>query len=200
MAEIGIEEAKLEEVEARINLAMTDVEKMALLADVAMIYADIAVRALSETKYKVEAADVEAAFGRISSALAAALATIDEKQSQISAQIILQTVLTNITDLLHAANKIRAEIVLDRAESAQDVQTHEIASISQALAVEGALKGNELTKKMEYDDEKALGTVGVDSANVGAAGIEKHTESTSEHKAFSVVRATSEIAQAISRG
>jgi hypothetical protein len=45
LAEVGISEAELAEVEARVELAMTDVERTTLLADIAMIYADIATRA-----------------------------------------------------------------------------------------------------------------------------------------------------------
>ena len=200
MAEVGVSEAELKKVEARVTLAMTNVEKTTLLADVAMIYADIAVRALSETKYRVEAAEVEAAFGRISSVLASALATLDVKQSQISEKTALQDVLIDIANSIFAAQQAKINIQLDRASSLQAVLAHEASETTAALMTESTLKSNKLASDQQIDNSRADGNVDIDSIAVIAASIVKEVHTNASRHSTNLVEAKSTIAQAISRG
>jgi hypothetical protein len=200
LAEVGISEAELAEVEARVELAMTDVERTTLLADIAMIYADIATRALSETKYNVEAAEIEAAFGRISTVLASALETLNAKQTQITEQTALQDALLGIANLLLAAMEAKADTRLDLAESNQGVLVHEATSLTQALNEEASIKDDRLEAQKSFEDARSDGSHQVDLTMVEAEGTTKYTDSKSIRSSVSRVITTAQIAQAISSG
>lgn len=70
LADIAVEEAKLDVIEAQLQIAMAEADKATLQADVATILADIIVKGLTEIKYYVESAELEAGFGYIASELA----------------------------------------------------------------------------------------------------------------------------------
>ena len=199
LAEVAIEEAKLDKVEARIALVMTDVEKAKLIADIAMIFAEIAVKELTKRKYEVESAEITAEYTRIAEKLASILAILAIKQEQLSEQSNLQIELLEDVDELLVAKKDQLDIREEEAQTNLVVKDYEKAAINAALAIEEYLKEGLLQAKIDYDNQRRLGSIDTDVAHLAAEAMEKSYESLGITVTNSDITAVSEIARAISR-
>jgi len=107
MADIEAEQAELRIIQADLEVAMTEAEKATLQADIAMILADIIVRGLTQVKYDVEKAQIDAGFTYIQSKLDDMLAIWSER-----------TLVENL--MKEAADNLKTEA--DRLLSAQKTQ------------------------------------------------------------------------------
>ena len=79
MADIEAGKAEIELIEAQTQAAIAEADKNTLIADVAMIFAEIMVKKLSSTKLAVGAAEIAAGYGYIQSKLGDAIALYNIK-------------------------------------------------------------------------------------------------------------------------
>jgi len=101
---------------------------------------------------------------------------------------------------LFTAQQIKTDLQLEHATDAEDIQTYDETETNTALATENALKNSKLSSEQQLEDEKATGTITTNSNLVDAASIEKVMHSATSRSSKSSIYATSQIAQAISRG
>jgi hypothetical protein len=81
MADIDAGKAEIDLIEAQTQAAISEADKNTLIADVAMIFAEIMVKKLSSTKLAVGAAEIAAGYAYIQSKLGDAMALYSLKAS-----------------------------------------------------------------------------------------------------------------------
>lgn len=200
LAEVAIEEARVDEVEARVTLAMTKVTEAGLIAEIARIFAEIAVKELTKRKYEVESAEIAAEFTRIAEKLASILAILNIKKEQLLEQSNLQIELLGDVDELLAAKKDQLDIREEAAQDDLEVKDYERAAIEAALAIEEDLREGLLQAKIDLDNQRRSGSVNVDAAHLAAEAIQKQYKSYTNTDTHSRVDSSATIARAISRG
>lgn len=198
MSEVAISEANLNIAESKIQLAMVDIERVTLLSDIAMIYADISTKKLTETRYNVESSEIEADYERISKRLDAMLEILDLKQESLIERIDMQKGLLVDVESIYAAQRIKEGIKIDIANADQELQEHIESKTWRAVGSENSAKGSEYSAKASLSNARSSGTQTVNKAAISAASIPKEVVTNSENTTTITVDAKSEIIQAIS--
>ena len=174
MTQIEIDEAELKVIQARVDKAMMAVEKVTLEADVALIFADIATRKLTETKYNVEDAEITATYTWIADKLQSVLDILTERQSQITEQISLQNSLLADETVLYNAKRDNIAIQYEETQSNEDVQDYDKSQTESILQMEKALKYALQAFNLAYNLAKTTGAIAVDTTQVIAENETKY--------------------------
>jgi len=197
MTQIEIDEAELKVIQARVDKAMMEVEKVTLESDIALIFADIATRKLTETKYNVEDAEITATYTWIADKLQSVLDILSERQSQITEQINLQNSLLSDETVLYNAKRDNLAIQYEETQSNEDVQDYEETQIDAILQMEKALKDALQAINLAYNLAKTTGATQVDTTQITAEGITKRSSVTSSNRAKSTDTSVTDIYQYI---
>jgi len=177
MTQIEIDEAELKVIQARVDKALMAVEKVTLEADIALIFADIATRKLTETKYDVERAEITATYTWIADKLQSALDILTVRQSQIEEQIKLQNGLLVDETSLAYAKLDNILIQYEETQSNEAVQSYEESKTNLILQLEEALKDALHVVNLAYNLAKTTGATQVDASQITAEGTTKYSDS-----------------------
>lgn len=189
MTQIEIDEAELQVIQARVDKAMMAVEKVTLEADMALIFADIATRHLTKTRYDVESAEITAASAWVADKLQSILAILTVRQTQLTEQIDHQGDLLTSESSLYDAKRDHIHIQYEEAQKNRAIQDYDEAKTRGILSMEASLKNALYAAQLTYDAVKSMGSINIDGSQITAAGITKKTESkTKTHSEGSISR------------
>ena len=200
MTQIEIDEAELKVIQARVDKALMAVEKVTLEADVALIFADIATRKLTETKYNVESAEITATYTWIADRLQSVLDILTVRQSQIEEQIKLQNSLLSDETVLYNAKIDNTDIQYEETQSNEDVQNYEESAITSTLASEKVLKNDILTIDLAYEATKSRSHGAKESATASTSFTTSDNHTQTYAYTHRLETAQVQIIRAISRG
>jgi len=180
MTQIEIDEAELKVIQARVDKAMMAVEKVTLEADVALVFADIAVRQLTETKYNIESAEIAAGYAWISDKLQSIIDILNVRQDQLIERINHEDGLLEDETESYNAKTDNLDIQYEEAQSNERVQDYEESQVAMILQMEEALKDALQAVNLAYNLAKTTGALGIDTTMVTAEGMVTKRKSTTK--------------------
>ena len=157
MTQIEIDEAELKVIQARVDKAMMAVEKITLETDIALIFADIATRQLTETKYNIESAEITAGYEWVADKLQSILDILNVRQEQLIERINHEDGLLEDEVESYEAKTDNMDIQLEEAQSNERVQDYEETRTGIILQMEEALKNALHAVNLAYALAKTTG-------------------------------------------
>lgn len=197
IAGIEASKAELEVIETQVQVAMAEAERATLEADVAMIYAEIVTKQLTDIKLGVGQAEIAAGYEIIATKLSDAIALYDSRA--LTEEIKRQAEALVLAEHLsyRAAKETEANLRTAEAAVAQAVEAYEAGALSGERSAEEALRQGLVDARKVLADAVLAMKLQRDSAQTDAQELinsaMKATYKLSESWATSLTRSTEYI-------